>query len=43
MGFGKAFGFSLLAYAGLNFLFVIIAATIDNTLNVLFDSITTKT
>jgi len=42
MGFGKAFGFSLLAYAGLNFLFVIIAATIDGSLNLLFDSITTN-
>ena len=42
MGFGKAFGFSLLAYAGLNFLFVIIAATINGTLNLLFDDITTN-
>jgi len=40
MGFGKAFGFSLLAYIGLNFLFVIIANTTSGTLNGLFNAIT---
>jgi hypothetical protein len=40
MGFGKAFGFSLLAYIGLNFLFVIIAYTINGALNTLFSDIT---
>ena len=40
MGFGKAFGFSLLAYAGLNFLFVIISETLNDTLNLLFQAIT---
>jgi hypothetical protein len=39
MGFGKAFGFSLLAYIGLNFLFIIIAYTIEGTLNALFSAI----
>ncbi|MFX1497814.1 MAG: hypothetical protein ACFFBH_09825 [Promethearchaeota archaeon] len=39
MGFGKAFGFSLLAYIGLNFLFVIITNTITGDLNNLFSSI----
>lgn len=36
MGFGKAFGFSLLAYIGLNFLFIIIALTISQELNDFF-------
>jgi len=39
MGFGKAFGFSLLAYIGLNFLFVIITNTITGELNTLFSDI----
>ncbi|MFW9782223.1 MAG: hypothetical protein ACFFFB_08080 [Candidatus Heimdallarchaeota archaeon] len=39
MGFGKAFGFSLLAYIGLNFLFVIITNTITGELNTLFGDI----
>ena len=40
MGLGKALGFSLLAYIGLNFLFVIISETISGDLNVLFSDIT---
>jgi hypothetical protein len=40
MGFGKAFGFGLLAYIGLNFLFVIISRTISDDLNALFGNIT---
>ena len=40
MGLGKALGFSLLAYIGLNFLFVIISETISGDLNTLFSNIT---
>ena len=40
MGLGKALGFSLLAYIGLNFLFVIISETISGDLNLLFSNIT---
>ena len=40
MGLGKALGFSLLAYIGLNFLFVIISETISGNLNPLFSDIT---
>ena len=40
MGLGKALGFSLLAYIGLNFLFVIITETISGDLNLLFSNIT---
>jgi hypothetical protein len=40
MGFGKAFGFSLIAFIGINFLFVIIAETITADLNTLFSDIT---
>ena len=40
MGLGKALGFSLLAYIGLNFLFVIITETISGNLNLLFSNIT---
>jgi len=40
MGFVKAFGFSLLAFIGLNFLFVIITNTISDNLNLLFSQIT---
>ena len=40
MGLGKALGFSLLAYIGLNFLFVIISETISGDLNLLFSDIT---
>ena len=39
MGLGKALGFSLLAYIGLNFLFVIISETISGDLNTLFSNI----
>ena len=42
MGLGKALGFSLLAYVGLNFLFVIIAETISGGLNTLFSDITSN-
>lgn len=42
MGLGKALGFSLLAYVGLNFLFVIISETISGNLNLLFSSISTN-
>ncbi|MFX1587850.1 MAG: hypothetical protein ACFFC1_06830 [Promethearchaeota archaeon] len=42
MGFGKAFGFSLLAYIGLNFLFLIIAFTISGALNLLFQDISSQ-
>ncbi len=42
MGFGKAFGFSLLAYIGLNFLFLIIAFTINGALNLLFQDISSQ-
>lgn len=42
MGLGKALGFSLLAYVGLNFLFVIISRTINNNLNTLFSDITSN-
>jgi hypothetical protein len=40
MGFGKSFGFSLLTYVGMNFLFVIIAHTVSGDLNTLFSDIT---
>jgi len=40
LGLGKALGFSLLAYIGLNFLFVIISETISGDLNTLFSNIT---
>ena len=40
MGLGKALGFSLLAYIGLNFLFIIISETISGDLNPLFIDIT---
>ena len=40
MGLGKALGFSLLAYIGLNFLFIIISETISGDLNTLFSDIT---
>ena len=39
MGFGKAFGFSLLTFVSLNFLFIIIAFTISGDLNLLFANI----
>ena len=39
MGLGKALGFSLLGYIGLNFLFVIIDETISGNLNLLFGDI----
>ena len=39
IGLGKALGFSLLAFIGLNFLFVIIAETISGDLNLLFSDI----
>jgi hypothetical protein len=39
MGFGKAFGFSLIAFVGINFLFVIITETITGNLNTLFSDI----
>ena len=42
MGLGKALGFSLLAYIGLNFLFAIISYTISGDLNLLFSSITSN-
>ena len=42
MGLGKALGFSLLAYIGLNFLFVIIVQTISGDLNLLFSNITSN-
>lgn len=42
MGFGKAFGFSLIAFVGINFLFVIITNTITGDLNTLFSDITTN-
>jgi hypothetical protein len=42
MGFGKAFGFSLVAFIGINFLFVIITETITGDLNTLFSDITTN-
>ena len=42
MGLGKALGFSLLAYVGLNFLFVIITETISGDLNLLFSGITSN-
>ena len=42
MGFGKAFGFSLIAFVGINFLFVIITETITGDLNTLFSDITTN-
>ena len=40
MGFGKSFGFSLLTYVGMNFLFVVIAYTVSGDLNTLFSDIT---
>jgi len=39
IGLGKALGFSLLAFIGLNFLFIIIAQTISGDLNTLFSAI----
>ncbi len=42
MGLGKALGFSLLAYIGLNFLFIIISYTISGDLNTLFSNITSN-
>ena len=42
IGLGKALGFSLLAYIGLNFLFVIIVQTISGDLNLLFSNITSN-
>ncbi|MFX0046841.1 MAG: hypothetical protein ACFE8G_01610 [Candidatus Hermodarchaeota archaeon] len=39
IGLGKALGFSLLAFIGLNFLFIIIAETISGNLNLLFSAI----
>jgi len=39
IGLGKALGFSLLAFIGLNFLFIIIAYTISGDLNLLFSAI----
>ena len=42
MGFGKALGFSMIAFVGLNFLFVIITETITGDLNTLFSDITTN-
>ena len=39
IGLGKALGFSLLAFVGLNFLFIIIAETISGDLNPLFSAI----
>lgn len=42
MGFGKAFGFSLLAFIGLNFLFLIIAHTISGNLNLMFGDISAQ-
>ena len=39
IGLGKALGFSLLAFIGLNFLFSIIAFTISGDLNLLFSAI----
>ncbi|MFW9946989.1 MAG: hypothetical protein ACFFDX_09195, partial [Candidatus Odinarchaeota archaeon] len=42
MGFGKAFGFSLLAYIGLNFLFLIIAFTASGELNLVFQDISSQ-
>jgi hypothetical protein len=42
LGLGKALGFSLLAYIGLNFLFVIISETISGNLNTLFSDITSN-
>lgn len=42
MGLGKALGFSLLGYIGLNFLFVIIAETISGNLNPLFSDISSN-
>ena len=42
LGLGKALGFSLLAYIGLNFLFIIISYTISTELNTLFSDITSN-
>jgi len=42
MGLGKALGFSLLAFLGLNFLFIIIAETISGNLNLLFSDISSN-
>jgi hypothetical protein len=39
LGIGKAFGFSLLAYIGLNFLFIVIVETLSGNLNPLFKDI----
>jgi len=42
IGLGKALGFSLLAFIGLNFLFIIIAETISGDLNLLFGAISSE-
>lgn len=42
MSFGKSFGFSLLTFMGLNFLFIIISAAVNNTLNQIFSVITVQ-
>jgi hypothetical protein len=42
IGFGKALGFSLLAFIGLNFLFIIIAQTVGGDLNTLFSAISSE-
>ena len=42
MGLGKSFGFSLIAFIGINFLFVIITETITGDLNTLFSEITSN-
>ncbi|MFW9949959.1 MAG: hypothetical protein ACFFKA_07530 [Candidatus Thorarchaeota archaeon] len=42
MGFGKAFGFSLLAYIGLSFLFIVITETLSGNLNPLFNDISSN-
>ena len=42
IGLGKALGFSLLAFIGLNFLFIIIAYTISGDLNSLFSTISSN-
>ena len=42
MGLGKALGFSLLGFIGLNFLFIIIAETISGNLNLLFSNISSN-
>jgi len=42
IGLGKALGFSLLAFIGLNFLFIIIVYTISGDLNLLFSAISSE-